>query len=174
MRTPIRKPGKYTGFKPDEHITEKKYLELKARLERLIKFNRPQVAKEMQIYAQDGDFSENAPYQSAKSRLRGINQRILDIEDHLKRAVIINPQNSTDCVRLGNSVTVEITDPVLSGAEGKTKTYLILGSSETDPAKNVISHNSPLGSALIGRKIGNVLRIKLKDKSVEYKIIAIE
>jgi transcription elongation factor GreA len=206
MRTPIRKPGKYTGFKPDEHITEKKYLELKAKLEKLIKFSRPQVAKEMQIHAQDGDFSENAPYQAAKGRLRGINQRILDIEDHLKRAVIINPQNSTDCVRLGSSVTVEISGPVLSAAEGpvlsaaegpvlsaaegpvlsaaegpvlsaaegKTKTYLILGSSETDPAKNVISHNSPLGMALMGHKIGDSFKFKKKNGEVKHTIIRIE
>jgi transcription elongation factor GreA len=166
MRTPIRKPGKYTHLKPDPNLTEEKYNELQEKLEKLKKFSRPNAAVEVRRLAEMGDFSENAAYQIAKGRLRGINQRILDIEDHLKRAVIIKPSNNINKVQLGCKVTVE--------ANNKLKTYLILGSAETNPAEGIISHNSPLGSALMGRKIGDMIKVELSNKEVEYKIVEIE
>jgi len=166
MRVPTRKPGKYTGLKPDPYITEEKFDELKNKLERLKKISRPRAAEEVKRLALMGDFSENAGYQIAKGRLRGINQRILDIEDHLKRAIIIKPQTDTERVRLGHYVTVEI--------GGKIRTYLILGSSETNPGEGVISHNSPIGSALIGKKVGEKVKVSLANREVEYKIIKIE
>jgi transcription elongation factor GreA len=165
MQLPIRKPGKYTHLKPDQHLTEAKYNELKNKLERL-KFNRPRLAEEVKKYASDGDFSENAAYQIAKGRLRGVNQRILEIEEHLKHAVIIKPNKNSGIVQLGSNVTIE--------ANGKEKTYLILGSSETNPQKGIISHNSPIGANLMGKKIGDKIKIKLADREIEYKIIKIE
>jgi len=165
MQLPWRKPGKYTHLKPDQNLTEAKYNELKNKLERL-KFNRPRLAEEVKKYASDGDFSENAAYQIAKGRLRGMNQKILEIEDHLNRAVIIRPNKNNITVQLGSSVTVE--------GDGRKKTYLILGSSETDPTKGIISSHSPIGSALIGRKLGDQIKIKLADREIEYKIIKIE
>ncbi|MFA5359959.1 MAG: GreA/GreB family elongation factor [Patescibacteria group bacterium] len=165
MQLPWRKPGKYTYLKPDQNLTEDKYNELKNKLERL-KFNRPRLAEEVKKYASDGDFSENAAYQIAKGKLRGMNQRILEIEEHLKRAVIIKPNKNSGMVQLGNSVTIE--------ANSKEKTYLILGSSETNPQKGIISHNSPIGASLMGKKIGDKIKIKLADREIEYKIIKIE
>jgi len=165
MQLPIRKPGKYTHLKPDQHLTEAKYNELKNKLERL-KFNRPRLAEEVKKYASDGDFSENAAYQIAKGKLRGMNQRILEIEDHLKRAIIIKPNKNSHIVQLGSSVTVAVGE--------KEKTYLILGSSETNPQKGIISRSSPIGASLIGKKINDKVKIKLADKEVEYKIIKIE
>lgn len=166
MQLPIRKPGKYTHLKADQHITEAKYNELKNKLDRL-KFNRPRLADEVKRLAEFGDFSENAEYQIAKGRLRGLNQRILEIEDHLRRAVIITrPSENTGVVQLGSRVTVE--------TSGQEKTYLILGPSETDPQAGVISHRSPLGAELIGKQAGDKVKIKLADKQVWYKIIRIE
>ena len=165
MQLPIRKPGKYTHLKPDQHLTEAKFNELKNKLDRLI-FNRPRLSEEVKKYASDGDFSENAAYQIAKGKLRGMNQKILEIEDHLKRAVIIKPNKNSNIVQLGSSVTVDAAD--------KEKTYLILGSSETNPARGVISSHSPIGSALMGKKLGDKIKIKLADREIEYKIIKIE
>ncbi|MDO8592802.1 MAG: transcription elongation factor GreA [bacterium] len=165
MQLPIRKPGKYTYLKPDQHLTQAKYDELKNKLDRL-KFNRPRLAEEVKKYASDGDFSENAAYQIAKGRLRGMNQKILEIEDHLKRAVIIKPIKNIGTVQLGSRVTV--------AAAGKEKTYSILGSAETDPQRGVISHSSPLGSALMGCKVGDKVKIKLAGGEVQYEIVKIE
>lgn len=165
MQTPKRKLGKYAHLKPDENITEEKYKELKNKLERL-KRNHPGAAAEVKRLAEFGDFSENAEYQIAKGRLRGINQRILDIEDQMKRAVIIKPAKNKNIVKLGHKVTVEV--------DGKIKTYLILGPAEANPLEGIISHKSPLGSELMDRMVGDKVKVRLKDKKVEYKIIKIE
>lgn len=165
MQTPIRKPGKYTHLKPDQYLTEAKFNELKNKLERL-KFNRPRAAEEVKRLAEMGDFSENAAYQMAKARLRGLNQKILEIEDHLKRAVIIKPDKNSGLAQLGSQVTII--------SAGRKKTYLILGSSETNPQLGIISSHSPIGSALLGKKIGDQIKVKLADKEIEYKIIKIE
>jgi len=165
MQVPYRKPGKYTHQKSDYHITEAKFNDLKNKLDRL-KAKRPGAAGEVKRLAEFGDFSENAEYQIAKGRLRGLNQGILETENQLKRAVIIEPTKNIGVVQLGSSVTVE--------TSGREKTYLILGSAETDPGRGIISARSPLGLGLIGGRAGDKVKIKLADREVEYKIIKIE
>lgn len=164
MRVPIRKPGKYTHQKADPYITQEKYSELQNNLERM-KGSRPRLASEVKRLAANGDFSENAEYQIAKGRLRGLNQRIIETEDHLKRAIIIQPSEIFDTVQLGSRVTVE--------SNGKEKTYLILGSSEVNLDKNIISYNSPIGSALIGKRVGDEIIIRT-GKEKRYIIKNIE
>lgn len=166
MRIPIRKGGKYTHVKPDPYITKEKCDKLKAELEKLKKIKRPPAIKEVKRLALMGDFSENVAYQMAKGRLRGMNQRILDIEEWLKGVKIIDAKPGSKFVQLGNLVTVEFS--------GKVKTYKILGSSETDPEKNIISHNSPLGSVFMGRKVGDIVKFNGPNRVVDYKIIKIE
>lgn len=166
MRVPIRKPGRYTHLKPDPHMTREKYAELEGRLFKLKKVDRLREAGEVRRLALMGDFSENAAYQMAKGRLRGINQRILEIEDHLHGAIIIKPAKEGEKIKLGRRATVEV--------NGEEKSFLILGSSETNPMKGIISHNSPIGSALMGKKTGDRVKINLGDKEVEYKIIKVE
>jgi len=165
MQVPTRRADKLPRTKSDPHLTAAKYIELKNKLERLVKVSRPRASEEVKRLALMGDFSENAGYQLAKSRLRSINYRALEIEDLLKRAEIIEPNKNSDLVQLGNSVTVEVNH--------KTKIYKILGSNETNPRTGIISHNSPLGSALIGKRVGDLINIQLVDKTVEYKIIEI-
>jgi transcription elongation factor GreA len=166
MRVPIRKADKYLRAKSDGHMTEAKFLELSAELEKLTKRVRPRLSEEVKKYASDGDFSENAAYQIAKGRLRGINSRIDELGELLKKAEIIRPQKGASTIELGSTVTVEI--------GGKEKQFQILGGTESNPSSGVISKDSPLGSELLGRRIGEKLNIKLKDRSVEYKIIKIE
>lgn len=165
MRIPKRKPGDYPYQKPDPHMTEVKYNELKKKLEGL-KQSQPQAIKEVKRLAEMGDFSENHAYQMAKGRLRGINQGILEIKDQLNSAIIINFLGDKGEVRLGSHVTIKM--------NGREITYLILGSTETDPQKNIISHNSPLGSALMGKNAGDLVMVKIGDKEVECRIIEVE
>lgn len=165
MQVPKRKPGKFSSVKPDPKITQKKHDELIAELEHLIK-QRPDLSKEVQRLAAMGDFSENAGYQIAKGKLRGLNYHILEVEDHLRQAIIIGQPSDNNTVQLCNTVTFE--------SNGKKQTYLILGSSETNPDKNIISHNSPLGSALMGHKVGDTVSIMIDNKEVKYKILKIE
>lgn len=164
MQTPIRKPGKYTHLKPDPHLTMSKFNQLKKDLEKMKKIQ-PKLAAEVKRLALDGDFSENAAYQIAKGRLRGLNQKMLDIEKHLRSAIIINRSVNKNMVEIGTTVEMEV--------NGIKKTFTILGSSETDPTKGIISHNSPIGSAILHKKIGDIVNIKIKDREIKYKIINI-
>lgn len=164
MQTPYRKPGKFSQIKLDPIITEGKYQELTRTLERLKK-TQPAAAAEVSRLAELGDFSENAEYQLAKGKLRGINQRILVLENQLRQAEVISPKKQHDTVTVGSTVVVE--------TQNKTKTYQILGSSETDPKKGIISHNSPLGEALVGKRVGETITIKIGTAEASYTIRSI-
>lgn len=164
MQLPYRKPPQFTEFQNDPLLTEEKFLELKAKLAHLLA-GRPAVANEVHRLAQNGDFSENAEYQQAKGRLRGINHTILKLEHEIGRAVIIK-NKGTSSVSVGHTVTV-------TGPAGE-RTYQILGSSETNPLKGIISHTSPIGAALLGHEVGDTVTIKLEAKEIEYKIIQIK
>jgi len=166
MQTPYRKKETYVRPKVDPNITPEKFTALSAKLKRLKEIDRLRLSAEVKRLALMGDFSENAGYQLAKGRLRSLNQRILDIEDLLKRAEIIAPNPDKNSIRLGHSVTVEVNSQI--------KTYRILGSTETDPISGVISYSSPLGAALIGHKVGDIVPVALSDRVIEYKIIGIK
>lgn len=150
----------------DPHLTEARAIEIKKKIEQLKEAVRLKLAPEVVVLAEGGDFSENAGYQAAKGRLRGTNQNIWDLEEELRRAVIIPPQKQNDTVGLGHKVTI------FDGE--KKKTYQILGSAEVDLQKGIISQNSPLGSQLMGRHVGDVIKMEIGKKEAEYRILKIE
>jgi len=164
MRVPIRKGGEFTHIVPDPYLTFGKFCALKEEIKQL-KAALPQAIAEVRRLAEMGDFSENAAYQMAKGRLRGLNQRLLDLEEQIKLAIVIKPGVNKNQVQLGSQVTVE--------TFGRQKTYLILGSSEINIQKNIISHNSPIGAALMDKKAGDTVKIQLADKEIECRIIKI-
>jgi transcription elongation factor GreA len=164
MQVPIRKGDARIFAATDYHLSPSKYQELEKKLARLLA-RRPQEAAEVKRLAEMGDFSENAGYQLAKGRLRGLNQRILDISNLLKRAEIVIADQNTDLVRIGHRVTVNI--------DGREKDYTILGASESDPVNGIISHNSPLGAALLNRKIGEKINLQLNGRDKTYLIVKI-
>lgn len=166
MQIPKRKGenNKLDDFDP--YLTRKKYQQLQADKEKMIKIIRPKLVHEVQELAKLGDFSENAAYQIAKGKLRGLNHRLLVIEEKLKQAIIIDDQPSDNKIRLGSQVTVEL--------NGKKYTYQILGSQETDPQSGVISHHSPIGSALLGHKVDDAVDVNINDKIIRYKIVKVK
>jgi transcription elongation factor GreA len=165
MQISKRKSEKNVQSNYDPHITAQKAEEMQKELERLIKIARPRTSDEVAEMAKLGDFSENAAYQMAKSKLRGINNRILILQDKLNNAIIIECIPG-DCVQLGSQVTVEV--------NGQGKIYTILGSQETNPQQGIISHLSPIGAALLGHKINDVVEIEINGQNLKYKIIKIE
>jgi len=167
MQVPVRKSElSVRRPKQDQYLTQKKYQELEIKLNKLKNITRPQAIEEVQRLALHGDFSENVPYQIAKGRLRGMNQRILELEDLLSHAEIINENQSTDTVKIGHMVTLDTTT--------ERKKFRLLGGQETNPSVGIISINSPLGQAVLGHKIGDVIKVKLTTKTIEYKIINIK
>ncbi|HAT03216.1 MAG TPA: transcription elongation factor GreA [Candidatus Magasanikbacteria bacterium] len=165
MQTPYRKLGKYAKQTPDPFLSKDKIVEIERKLARLKK-TQPQAAAEVSRLAELGDFSENVEYQLAKGRLRSIINTILKLENQLRNAVLIEPEKGAGRVSVGNTVRVSV--------GGIDKMYQILGSAETNPQKGIISHNSPIGSALIGHQIGDIVSIDIAGKHVEYKILKIE
>ena len=165
MQVPTRRDEGKNLPKLDPYLTEDKFNELTKQLASLLA-RRPSLAVEVKRLAEMGDFSENAGYQLAKGKLRGLNQRIINLEYQLKHAEIISTTAGSDRIEIGCSVVLE------SG--GKEKKYQILGSSETDPVRGIISHNSPLGAALIGHRVGDKIKISLTNREKEFIIIKIE
>ena len=163
MRIPKRKPGKYADVRRDPHMTQAKFDELTAQLARLNRA-RPEAAHEVKRLAEMGDFSENAAYQLSKGRLRGLNQRILEIADHLKHSQIIYPAPSR-LIQLGSTVTIE--------QDGKQQTFKILGPTETHPAKGIISHKSPLGAALVGKQAGDTVHYNVSSGERRANILRV-
>ncbi|OJI06865.1 hypothetical protein BK004_01865 [bacterium CG10_46_32] len=164
MRVPIRKSEKYTYLAVDPNMTQEKFDALSAQLSRMKK-SRPALAKEVARLAENGDFSENAEYQIAKGKLRGLNQRMLEIESHLNKASIIAPGSFGGMVRMGSAVVVEV--------NGQQKTFRILGSSETKPEAGIISHQSPIGMALIGKVAGDDAIVKTKKGETLYRVVSV-
>lgn len=166
MRVPIRKAGAYSDLKADNYLTQDKFLELQNKLKKLKEITRPKWIKEMRVAASDGDFSENASYQIAKAKLRGTNQKIDDLEYLVSRAQIIPEKQNNFVVRLGHKVTLL--------KDEEKFVFHILGATETNPGLGVISFSSPLGQALIGKKVGEIIKVNLIDRELEYKLLEIK
>ncbi len=166
MRVPIRKGSGPKRGVENYKMTKEKYEELRDKLEYWKKIKRPKEAMEVKRLAEMGDFSENAGYQLAKGRLRGLNQRIDDLEKILNRAEIIE-KNNNNIVNVGNTIT-------LISEDNKEKKYTILGSVESDPFKNIISSTSPLGNALLGKKNNDQVEVIINGKSKKFVITEIK
>ena len=149
------------GQKTDYHLTSAALATLEAEVERLLKFDRPRAAEEVARTQQMGDLSENAAYQEAKNRLRRINSRITGLEDRIRNAVVITSRG-TGMVEIGSTVVVRV------GASERT--YEIVGSQETDPARGRISHTSPLGTALLHHAAGETVILEVNRRKMEYEI----
>ncbi len=145
-------------------LTKEALERLKEKLARL-KASLPEQIVTTKAAADLGDRSENAEYQISKSKLRGTHRQILMIENQIKRAVIIKASNSGK-IQLGSTVVLE--------SDGKKFTFQILGSFETNPGKGVISNDSPLGAALMGRKQGDEVIIKTELGEKKYRILEVK
>ncbi len=166
MRIPKRKGEEQNNHSHDPFITKQKYNEIQEKIN-FLKNKHPQLAEEVKRLAELGDFSENAEYQLAKGKLRGLNQKILELENNLNHSQIINSPENNLSVQLGHTVTVL--------TNNKTKKYQLLGSNETNPSLGIISQNSPIGKALLGKKVGETFFIELRNgQKTIYQIIAID
>ncbi len=165
MRLPTRKPGKYSQPNIDHIITIKKLKELIDKLE-TTKKNRSYYMSEVSRLAEMGDFSENVEYQLAKGELRRINNKITILEHRINNAEIISPESNTDKISIGHKVKVKLSDDT-------EKYFTILGSSESRPSEGVISYTSPIGSALLGKCVGDEIEVPLPKSTIKMTVLKI-
>ncbi len=151
-------------MKKEFHLTQAGIDELNQELESL-KLRRVEVAEKLKIAREHGDLSENAEYHNARDEQAQIEARISEIEHILRNVAVITAPKNKDIVELGNSV-------VLKSDKGD-QTFTIVGSVEANPAENKISDESPIGEALLGKKVGETVVILLPNGERTYKIKSI-
>lgn len=113
-----------------------------------------------------GDLSENGEYSAAKEELDLIEERILEIEEVLKHAKVLDNQHDNHEISLGSYITVE--------SNGSRESYQVVGEFEADPLKKRLSVTSPLGKAFLGKKTGSVIEVEVPAGKTTYKILEIK
>lgn len=150
-------------------LSKEGYKELEERLNYLKDEKRHEVALKIKAAREFGDLSENAEYDEAKQEQGFIEGEIREIEYKLKNALIFDDDTKTkDTVSLGSKVKVYDSD------FDEEVEYIIVGSEEVDLDNNKISNESPIGSALLGKKVGEIAKVKLPDGVVDLKVLEVE
>ncbi len=152
----------------DNQYFSKEGLEkLKEELQQRTDIMRPEIAQRIKEAKEQGDLSENAEFDAAKEAQSLNEGRIEEIRRTLENAVIITDGNTKHgIVSVGSAIEVEM--------GGKKQKLVIVGVTESDPAKGFVSNESPLGKAFLGHKKGDVVKIRIPKGDVEYKIVDIK
>lgn len=148
-------------------LTPEGYKRMKKELEELIKFRRREVTERLKEALEFGHFEENAEYEDAKNEQALIEGRIAELDRILSSAEVIKKAKDNAIVRLGTKVVIE------NKNSGEMITGLIVSTVEADPVKNRISNKSPVGSAIIGKKVGEEVDVKTPQGEQRYKILEI-
>lgn len=150
-------------------LTQEGYDKLEAELNYLKTEKRAEVADRIKVALGFGDLSENSEYDEAKTAQAENENRIVELEDKLRHAKIIDQKDiNTDTVQVGNIVKV------LDMEFDEKIEYQIVGSTEVNLAENKISNESPLGAALLGAKKNNVVEVNAPAGVMKYKILSIK
>ncbi|MBA3758491.1 transcription elongation factor GreA [Candidatus Saccharibacteria bacterium] len=150
-------------MKKQFYLTREGVTELKSELETLISQRGP-IAERIKTAREFGDLSENAEYSSARQEQERVESRISEIEHILLNVEVIKKPNGDNKVQLGSVVTLKNHD---------TKKFQVVGTVEADPLNGKISDESPIGQALLGKKLGDDVEIKTPAETHQYKIIDI-
>ena len=148
-------------------MTEEGKKKLEDELQDLKLVQRPAIAKKIGEAREQGDLSENAEYDAAKDEQGKIEDRITEIEEILKYAVVADTGEDTGKINIGYTVTIlEEDDP-----DAEAETYDIVGSNEVDVLNGRISNESPVGAAVIGHEPGDSVTVETEAGSFTYKIL---
>ena len=153
--------------------TEESYLTregedaLRRELRQLVETRRPALARKLKDAVAQGDLKENADYHDAKEQLGFVEGRVQHIESVLMNAIIVDNAGPSDVVRVGSTVVIQ------EVGSGEDEEYKIVGSAEANPRERKISQKSPIGSALLGKKIGKRVAVTTPDGEIKFKIVEI-
>lgn len=150
-------------MKKQFYLTSEGVAEHKAELEELISQRGP-IAERIKTAREFGDLSENAEYSSARQEQERVESRIAEIEHILLNVEVIKKPNGVIKVQLGSTVTLKNHD---------TKKFQVVGTVEADPLNGKISDESPIGKALLGKKLGEEVEIVTPTETHTYKIVDI-
>ncbi len=150
------------------YLTAEGVKNLRRELDHLVNVKRPALAERLRRAIQQGDLSENADYITAKEEQGFLEGRVQQIEAMLRRAVIIQENGPTDEVALGSRVTV-----VEEGMD-ESEVFHIVGPAEADPANGKVSNESPLGRALMGRRVEDAVSVEAPGGELVFQITAIQ
>ena len=139
---------------------------LKAELEELRDVKRPKLVDRLSYARSQGDLSENADYQSAKEELEFLDGRIDELEEVVKNASVVSGNEKSSGIGVGTKVTVKV--------NGVKTVFDIVGEWEADPVNKKIAHDSPLGVALVGKKVGEKVEVAAPAGNIQYEILAVE
>ncbi len=150
-----------------EYLTKEKYDELKKELDYLKTVRRKEIAESLEYARSLGDLSENAEYQEAREMQAATEERIGNLEGILQSAKIVSHRPS-DTATLGSTVVIQ------KEGEKDTHRYQIVGLEEADILERKISHLSPLGEAMMGKKKGDTFSFMTPNGKMNYKIVSVE
>ncbi len=152
------------------YITKEGLKKLKEELDNLKNVKRKEVLARLKEAISYGDLSENSEYEESKNEQAFVEGRIIELEEKIKKAQIISEKKGkakADSVQIGTTVKIQnLTDG------DKPETYTIVGSTEADPMNNRISNESPIGTAIIGKPLGSVVKVIAPAGELEYKVIS--
>lgn len=148
------------------YLTKKGFEDLRKEYDEILNKRRPEVVERLSAAREMGDLSENAEYTAAREELAFIDGRIEELEELLKQAELISDDNhKTQAVDLGSQVVIKIGE--------KKETFTVVGEWEADPTEKKISHESPLGKALLGKTVGDEIEVEAPAGKMVYKIVSI-
>ena len=149
-------------------LTQEGYDKIVAELEDLVAVRRKEISERLKEAISYGDLSENAEYDAAKNEQAELEERILKLENMIRKATIINEEEmSSDRVRVG------LTVKVLDVEENEEMEFTIVGSTEADPFEGKISNESEVGKNLLGKQKGDTVQIVVPDGLLTYKVLDI-
>lgn len=128
---------------------------------------RAQVAERLHNAQEDGELIENAEYEDAKNEQAFLEGKILALESMLSNAVLIDTDRPHGVVSLGSKITIK--EP-----GSKPESYTLVGAAEANPKAGLISNESPLGKALLGRKIGDDVKVNAPSGTLSFRVVAID
>lgn len=149
-------------------LTSEGLVKLEDELEQLKTVKRKEVSEKIKVALSFGDLSENSEYDEAKNEQAMVEARISEIEQMFKNVTVLDEDGiSTEIVTIGSKVTL------LNVARDKVDTYRIVGSTEASPAERRISDESPVGKALLGHKVDDVVDVEAPAGILAFKIVEI-
>jgi transcription elongation factor GreA len=149
------------------YLTPEGAIKLKQELQHLTTVKRTELAARLREAIKQGDLSENADYIAAKEEQAFLEGKIMEIEQTLKRATVVSETNGDGTAGIGSRVTV-------SEDGGDPEVFMLVGAKEANPREGKISHESPIGKALMGKRAGDQAQADTPGGTIVFKILSVD